>query len=635
MAGAARTLYDLGYHDLVSVIPPGAELAPRSRIKRASLGKVPGRRGPGGVWAGYSWDSEIVEAVADEIDQMGANIGLRARSYPAIDIDSDSNQLTIIVVNTLHEVLGKRAPCRMSTGARRLFVFRTEEPFRKRVLEIMLQDGSSHAVELLGDGQQYLIYGTHPSGSPYNFPHHPLPKDPGDLPLIDEQLVDSFFMELAAFLQQQGASVSLQGSKSAVAKQLDEEEIPEGSRNVTLASVAGTMQRRGLPPAAIFAALMETNLQLCHPPLDAEDVQTIVDSISRYKPEQPLVVKSAANDFEVQPDAVEEPDPPVFEEATPDQMAVWVIPKEKWLLEDLIPTGGSSLLVAKPKVGKSTFARGLAVSMAKGIPFMDRDLRPMKVMYVMFPNEGTKGEAQEELIGRLKANEGRSKKNFKFYYNKSLMSDKDAIVRFLGQKAEAHRPDVIFIDTLQGLVLAKDLNGYAEVHAAFAPIRAVAEPYGAHLCYLHHAGKGDKIDLIDLSLGSTALAGSVTVLMAMKRDATEETLRLFAARGRGVEFPAHVVHVDEESHMPLLGASFLEYRLEQTETAVMAGLAENEGGPLTRTELLNASGKRHELARKAIDALVKSGAINLTLGKYTLPNASDEFEKVEVPGEND
>lgn len=630
MTGPARTLYDLGYEDLVSIIPPGAPLALNSHISPKSLGKVPGIRNKAGHWHGYSWDERRNDVFVDTIDKTGANLGLRARNFPGLDIDSADQQLTTIVVNMAKEHLGQ-APARFTVEPRRLLVYRTDVPFKKKVLEIMLKDGSSHAVELLGEGQQYLIYGEHPSGSRYRFVGTPLPKDPKNLSLIDEKSVDLFFRKLAEFLQGQGASVSLQGSKG-LAKPVDEE-ISEGSRNVTLASIAGTMQRRGLPATAIFAALMETNLQLCHPPLDAEDVQTIVDSIGRYKPEQGLAVKSAADDFEVQPDAVEESDPPVFEESTPDQIAVWVIPKDRWILEDLIPTEGSSLLVAKPKVGKSTFARGMAVAMAKGESFMDRDLRPMKVMYVMYPSEGTKGEAQDELIGHLRSNEGLSRTNFFFYHDKSMMSDKAAVIRFLGQKAEKHRPDIIFIDTLQNLVQAKDLNGYAEVHAAFAPIRAVAEPYGAHLCYLHHAGKGEKIDLIDMSLGSTALAGSVTVVMAMKRDTAEQTLRLFAARGRQVEFEPHVIYMDEETHMPLLGASYDSYREEQVQTAVMVALAEMDGEPITKTKLKSASGKRGEDAGRAIDALKRSGAIVAKGGKLYLPNASDEFEKVEVDDE--
>src|SRR5439155_18507176 len=53
-----------------------------------------------------------------------------------------------------------------------------------------------------------------------------------------------------------------------------------------------------------------------------------------------------------------------------------------WLVEGLLPLGGLSLLAAKPKVGKSTLARNLALAVARGEPFLDRAVRPGPVVYL-------------------------------------------------------------------------------------------------------------------------------------------------------------------------------------------------------------------------------------------------------------
>lgn len=60
--------------------------------------------------------------------------------------------------------------------------------------------------------------------------------------------------------------------------------IPEGSRNATLASLAGTMRRRGLSPDAIAAALLTENATRCRPPLDDDEVRRIAESVGRYPP---------------------------------------------------------------------------------------------------------------------------------------------------------------------------------------------------------------------------------------------------------------------------------------------------------------------------------------------------------------
>jgi putative DNA primase/helicase len=60
--------------------------------------------------------------------------------------------------------------------------------------------------------------------------------------------------------------------------------IPEGRRNKELASIGGTMRRRGMGEAEILAALRVANEQRCQPPLEAEEVEKIAASVARYEP---------------------------------------------------------------------------------------------------------------------------------------------------------------------------------------------------------------------------------------------------------------------------------------------------------------------------------------------------------------
>jgi putative DNA primase/helicase len=60
--------------------------------------------------------------------------------------------------------------------------------------------------------------------------------------------------------------------------------VPDGERNATLTSFAGTMQRRGMSSDAIEAALLAENANRCSPPLPDAEVRAIARSISRYAP---------------------------------------------------------------------------------------------------------------------------------------------------------------------------------------------------------------------------------------------------------------------------------------------------------------------------------------------------------------
>ena len=60
--------------------------------------------------------------------------------------------------------------------------------------------------------------------------------------------------------------------------------IIEGSRNDALFRMASGLPARGLSPEAILAALQAENIARCVPPLDADEVERIVQSAMRYEP---------------------------------------------------------------------------------------------------------------------------------------------------------------------------------------------------------------------------------------------------------------------------------------------------------------------------------------------------------------
>jgi KaiC/GvpD/RAD55 family RecA-like ATPase len=65
------------------------------------------------------------------------------------------------------------------------------------------------------------------------------------------------------------------------------DQIPNGLRNATLTSLAGTMRRRGMSTDAIFQALMVENTRRCVPPLSPDELSRISKSVGRYPPTAP------------------------------------------------------------------------------------------------------------------------------------------------------------------------------------------------------------------------------------------------------------------------------------------------------------------------------------------------------------
>jgi len=65
--------------------------------------------------------------------------------------------------------------------------------------------------------------------------------------------------------------------------------IPDGVRNASLTSMAGTMRRVGMSPKEMEAALQVVNEDRCEPPIGKGEVKAIAGSVARYEPDQAAV----------------------------------------------------------------------------------------------------------------------------------------------------------------------------------------------------------------------------------------------------------------------------------------------------------------------------------------------------------
>lgn len=59
--------------------------------------------------------------------------------------------------------------------------------------------------------------------------------------------------------------------------------IPDGTRNISLTSIAGQWHNMGYGKEDIYRELLYVNSVACNPPLDINEIQSIVNSVTRYK----------------------------------------------------------------------------------------------------------------------------------------------------------------------------------------------------------------------------------------------------------------------------------------------------------------------------------------------------------------
>jgi hypothetical protein len=153
-------------------------------------------------------------------------------------------------------------PHSMTGGGGHHFIFR--HPGGKLKAMTLLGDG----LELRADGA-YIVAppSIHPNGNAYAWE-------------ASEHFEDVVPAPLPAWLRVMLRDRARQESQKSPVPDV----LGEGERNVNLARLAGAMRRYGMCQEAITAALAIENERRCIPPLDAEEVEAIAHSISRYEP---------------------------------------------------------------------------------------------------------------------------------------------------------------------------------------------------------------------------------------------------------------------------------------------------------------------------------------------------------------
>lgn len=132
-------------------------------------------------------------------DHPNCGVGLLTRHTPAIDIDFLDKAIGDEVQALAKKMLGESPLLRIGKAPKRLLVYRTDQPFPKIKSRVVLApndsaDSKGHAVEILGDGQQFVGFGIHPdTGNPYHWPNStPFEISAQDLPAITEAQARAF-----------------------------------------------------------------------------------------------------------------------------------------------------------------------------------------------------------------------------------------------------------------------------------------------------------------------------------------------------------------------------------------------------------------------------------------------------------
>jgi hypothetical protein len=346
--------------------------------------------------------------------------------------------------------------------------------------------------------------------------------------------------------------------------------VGQGSRTNTLVSLAATMHKRGITPEAIEAALLAENTTKCNPPLPEAKVRAIARDIPKRYPNAP---KESGLKLVGLGDLLSRP----------------VVPVD-WILRGRLAAGSVSIVVSKPKVGKSTLARNLALAIARGEPFLGWPVKHGTVLYLALE------ERSEDVAADFRAMGADGSEDI-------LLADAGTaldVVTILRER----KPVLLVVDPLFRLLSVRDEKAYAEMYGALGPLIDIARQTGTHILCLHHSSKLAKTEAIDAPIGSTALGGAVSTLLVMKRTETYRTVQ--TVQRIGEDLPETVLQFDAATKRLSLGGSRENAEVQDVATKILACL---DTARLTEPEINGVIEGRNSCKRRALRKLTEQGKI--------------------------
>src|SRR3990167_3706708 len=312
------------------------------------------------------------------------------------------------------------------------------------------------------------------------------------------------------------------------------EKIPEGQRDATLTSIAGTMRRRGMTSEEIFEALRAVNNHRCKPPLPDADLQKISKSVGRYEPEKPI---------ETEP----EPEKKLYK-LNPISAAVLVkmeLPQLRWAVPGLIPEG-LTILAGRPKLGKSRFALGICLAVASG-GMACGGIRTDVGTALYISLEDNQRRLQERTKFLLSNGEVcPSKLLFETSFPRMAEGGYEALEEWIIANKECR---IIVIDTL-AKVAPKKRKGqgdysYSDDYDFIGQIQGLAIQRQLAIVMIHHTTKSTATYALDEVLGSTGLTGPADAVLILAKNHNIKGGAVLKTSGKEVKEQELAMRYDE------------------------------------------------------------------------------------------
>lgn len=497
------------------------------------------------------------------------NTGLLSAGLRAVDIDCDDGAVAEKVKDLARAML-PTAPMRSrSNSSRVLFLYRVDEgaPVKRRVQGARHTKEHSEAVEILGDGQQFVAFGQHESGVEYRWDRQP-GKDftAADLPTVTEQQIDEFLEAVRAVIGGQESrshegngpipdQAGLKGPSLAdvcdVVAAMPNTIAGHGDRNLYVGCVAAGLGAAGAENRPEGEIALRDWAERYEGSIDPEDIESTIDSIKPpYRSGwRQLLEHAELEGVDISPwqsavaqDAFEadgEPPPPQVarrKRYEAQQIGAISTGNSPEVVKGYVGVGEFVAIIGAASSGKTTAVSMIAVAIATGEDCFGHQTLQGAVLVIEL--EGLRGLASRIRAACIAV--GVDIHTLPIHaigdgFSVAVEADRrellEAIITL--QKSLVVPLRLIVLDTMARAAAGLDENSASDMAVIVRFCDAMREATGAAVILLHHVG----LSASERARGSSALRGALDSELLVQRDLETGIGSIRATKMRERELP--------------------------------------------------------------------------------------------------
>lgn len=379
--------------------------------------------------------------------------------------------------------------------------------------------------------------------------------------------------------------------------------IPAGERNNWLYRLTRSLKARGMGTGAILLAVQSENATRCSPPMPDDEIRALVEHATTELDQRGFQAQAVVR---VAPPIAE---PLVIPWEGFDQA---LIANEAYLkrvavVDRLCFSSSVAMITGGKHAGKSTLARWMAVCVAKGWPFLGREVAQGPVFYVASEDETM--AARQELI-RL----GWSGDDpLRFLSAQNIpYEDLDAFLMRLTDEIRANATVMCVLDMLFDFVRISDEMSYAATREAVGKIQKVASSSESLIVTSHHAPKHmNTADAAVTALGSQGLAARVSPIILVKKHGPDVhsivSTSVRDPRGEAIEQSRLVRNSDGSMTLGGIWKDWMQAEVYRPQ--VLEVLEAEDDAEMTAADVAEQLEITYKLAAAALVRLYKDGKV--------------------------